>query len=249
MCSVSFLPNSEGFDLLMNRDEQRTRPSALPPALHRCGGRNALYPHEPNGGTWVGVNDAGLTLALLNWYSQPQRAGTASRGRIIPALLAVKADREVESRLIQLPLSRMNPFRLVVISPEEKHLKEWRWDGGLLEGSAMPWKKSHWFSSGFDEEKANQIRSLTCHSAGEESDRDTLPWLLRLHCSHLPDKGPFSLCMHRGDACTVSCTEISVSHKEAVMAYHAGPPCTCRPHAQSPSGNARKYSPTVSKDF
>lgn len=229
MCSVSFLPNSEGFDLLMNRDEQLTRPSALPPVLHRCGERKAMFPHELNGGTWVGVNDAGLALALINWYSQPQRAGTLSRGGVIPALLAANTGGEAESLLRELPHPRMNPFRLVVISLEEKYLKEWRSNAGLLDVSAMPWEKCHWFSSGFNEEIANQVRSLTCRCAEEESDWDSLPWLRRLHRSHLPEKGPFSLCMHREDACSVSFTEVSVNRNGAEMSYHAGPPCEGAP--------------------
>jgi len=36
---------------------------------------------------------------------------------------------------------------------------------------------------------------------------------------------PFSTCMHRADASTVSYTEISFSPREAVMRYHAGAPC------------------------
>lgn len=232
MCSVSFLPNSEGFDLLMNRDEQLSRTAALPPAIRRCGGCRAIYPHERGGGTWIGLNEAGLTLALINWYSQPQRTGpgTLSRGGVIPALLAAESAAEAECGLMEIPLARFNPFRLMVISQSEKSIQEWRSNGTLLEGASLPWEKRHWFSSGFDEDKANQIRGLTCRRAAAESDANTLPWLRRLHRSHHPTKGAFSLCMHRVDACTVSCTEISVTRDEALMAYHAGPPCRRGPH-------------------
>ncbi len=229
MCSVSFLPHSGGFDLLMNRDELLSRPAALPPSIHRCGGLAALYPHELHGGTWAGINESGLTLALINWYSQPQLAGTLSRGEVIPALLAEETAGEAEVRLKALPLSRMNPFRLIIVSPSEKRLQEWRSSGSLLEGSALPWEKCHWFSSGFDEEQANHVRRLTCGDAAGEADADTLPWLRRLHRSHVPTNGAFSLCMHRADACTVSCTEISLNSTGAVMAYHAGPPCCSGP--------------------
>lgn len=230
MCSVSFLPHSRGFDLLMNRDEQLSRPAALPPAVHQCGEFAGLYPCELGGGTWIGLNEAGLTLALINWYSQPQCASTLSRGVVIPALLAAETAREVDVRLRALPLSRMNPFRVMVISPGEKRLQEWRSNGTLLEGFALAWERRHWFSSGFDEDEANRVRRLTCRRAAGDFDEGTLPWLRRLHRSHQPARGAFSVCMHRVDAGTVSCTGVSVCRDEARMTYHAGPPCRRGPH-------------------
>ena len=97
MCSVSFLPLAEGFHLLMNRDEKLTRPEALPPALRRCGKFSALYPREPGGGTWIGCNETGLGLALINWYSRPHFGASLSRGVIIPALLEAATLREAGS--------------------------------------------------------------------------------------------------------------------------------------------------------
>ena len=66
MCTVSFIPRPEGFYLAMNRDESVDRVLALPPAEFRRAGLRCLYPHEPAGGTWIGANEAGLCLALMN---------------------------------------------------------------------------------------------------------------------------------------------------------------------------------------
>jgi hypothetical protein len=48
---------------------------------------------------------------------------------------------------------------------------------------------------------------------------------------HVPETGPFSTCMHRADAATVSYTEVVVSSRQAMMRHHAGAPCenTARP--------------------
>ena len=52
---------------MCNRDERRDRRAATPPAVHRLQHRTAIYPVDPvGGGTWIGVNDAGLAAALLN---------------------------------------------------------------------------------------------------------------------------------------------------------------------------------------
>lgn len=59
-----------GFRVAFNRDESRRRPAGLPPVARVYGPRRALHPVDPvSGGTWIGVNDAGLALALLNVYA------------------------------------------------------------------------------------------------------------------------------------------------------------------------------------
>ncbi len=44
--------------------------------------------------------------------------------------------------------------------------------------------------------------------------------------SHLPERGPFSICMHRSDAATVSYMEVAVSGQRATMRYKPGPCCS-----------------------
>ena len=52
---------------MCNRDERRSRPAALPPQVHDLGGRLAAFPVDPRGGgSWVGVNDVGIVVTLLN---------------------------------------------------------------------------------------------------------------------------------------------------------------------------------------
>lgn len=227
MCTVSFLPADDGFHLAMNRDEQLSRRAALPPGIAKRGALRALYPRELSGGTWIGVNEAGIAFALINWYSQPQRKGadTISRGEVIPALLAADTAAEAEALLASLDVAEMNPFRLIVASNSERVLQEWRSIGGRIEGVSMPWKRAHWFSSGFDEAEAGRVRALTCARAARLSPPDSAAWLRELHGSHHPSKGAFSICMHRIDACTVSCTELSVDKASAAMRYAAGPAC------------------------
>ena len=66
MCTVTLVAQRNGYVLGMNRDEKLSRVAALPPKAFRLGHRTALFPSEPSGGTWIGVNDAGVTLALIN---------------------------------------------------------------------------------------------------------------------------------------------------------------------------------------
>ena len=92
MCTVSVVPLDEGFRLVCNRDELVARAVALPPRHHRLGSASAVFPIDPDGGgTWIGINDTGLVMAILNGPAaqpaKPGRPGLRSRGAIIPALL------------------------------------------------------------------------------------------------------------------------------------------------------------------
>jgi hypothetical protein len=229
MCSVSFIPRHGGFVLAMNRDELVSRVPALPPGLHHRGDLAALCPSEPSGGTWIGVNSAGMAFSLLNWHSQPNRAGDdlISRGEVVRALLSGRSSSEAGPILRELPLRRMNPFRLIAISLPERLLMEWRSGTEALTSKVHPWERNHWFSSGFDEARAIQVRRGVC--AQFLGDLEDLAILRKLHATHLPTAGPFSLCMHREDAATVSYTEISIRDHTASMSYISGSPCSASP--------------------
>jgi len=231
MCTLSFVPKADGFLLGMNRDEQRSRAIASPPAVQRCGDLPALYPSEPAGGTWIGINGVGLCAALINWYSRPQFGGTPafSRGSIIPRLLAFPSLDDMERCLLSLPLAQLNPFRLFMIGNDSKDISEYRSDESGTERIDHPWETDHWFSSGHDEISATAIRSAVCLKAAEESNAGTLEWLGRLHASHDPEAGADSICMHRNDAVTVSLTLLEISGDSASMRYHNG--TACQSHA------------------
>src|SRR6185312_4596435 len=169
MCTVSFLPLKQGFFLAMNRDERKTRPRALPPRRHKTGARVSLYPSERSGGTWIGVNDSGMVLALINWYAKPQRDRSLclSRGIVIPELLAANDLKEMSAALKNLPLTRLNPFRLVAISARERRIREWRWNGTSLTSRRLSWMRRHWFSSGYDEALVSRKRTLLVRGIAE----------------------------------------------------------------------------------
>jgi len=248
MCTVSFLPTRSGFMLAMNRDEQKIRPPGIMPRRQKTGLRDALHPSEPAGGTWIGVNDACLTLALINWYSKPQRDRSlcVSRGIVIPHLLAADNVVDAGNFLSDLPLVRINPFRLVAVSMVGSAVREWRWDGTELDFRRHNWQRRHWFSSGLDEALANRKRAGVVRAAGGEIAQ-TPAWLRTLHRSHLTERGAFSICMHRDDAQTVSYTEIVATRNGARMRYAGGSPCrkkTGAPHLLAwASGAAAKRQP------
>jgi transport and Golgi organization protein 2 len=230
MCTISFLPRPEGFYLAMNRDEKRDRLAGLAPTVVELESHRAVFPSEPTGGTWISANDTGICLALINWHriEREPKEGILSRGKVVRELAGKSTVDELAAAVNQLPIRRLRPFRLIAIVPGERHVVEWRWNLQRLAIRKHEWRRQHWFSSGFEERRAEVERQRVCDAASNEQSVESLSWLRRLHRSHAPKQGPFAICMHRSDAATVSYTEISVTQNSASMRYASGPPCIAR---------------------
>jgi hypothetical protein len=247
MCTVSFLPKAQGFYLAMNRDEKRDRFAALQPEIVDLENHRVLFPCEPTGGTWISANDAGVCLALINWHriEREPNSDVLSRGLVIREVAGKCTSDETAAALRKLPLRKFRPFRLIAIFPARTRITEWRWNLERLIRRNHEWQRQHWFSSGFDERRAERVRAKICASfvagggdpgrrepsrrgrtAGISATGYSLSWLRELHRSHAPKRGPFSICMHRPDAATVSYTEVAVSKQHAMMRYKSGPSCS-----------------------
>lgn len=227
MCTVTFMARRHGYALGMNRDEKLSRAKGLPPKLRTVKGTKVLGPAEPGGGTWITLNETGVTLALINWYSVAARVqrNPVSRGEAVNVVKATDSPDSANSALQGLPLGQINPFRLIGIFPATGEITEWRWDLKRLAQMNHRWETQQWISSGFDEPSAQRVRGKTFDQALRQRSAGRLDWLRRLHGSHSPQLGPFSTCMHRTDAATVSYTEVVVSPLEVAMRYHPCSPC------------------------
>ncbi len=227
MCTVTFIARKRGYALGMNRDEKNARPTGHPPKRKMRNGHAVISPSEPGGGTWIAVNDCGATLALINWYSIAARvAGHAiSRGEVVNSVSAAISPDVADAALRGLPLHRINPFRLIGVFPATRRIVEWRWDLKKLGQKSHRWKTRQWISSGFDERTAQRVRGRVFRQGLHCTSASHLSWLRKLHQSHAPHIGPFSTCMHRSDAATVSYTEITVLPRVATMRYRPGTPC------------------------
>jgi hypothetical protein len=227
MCTVSFIPNARGFYLAMNRDELLTRPTALPPRIFKTGGCHVLCPREPTGGTWFTINDAGVCLALINWHRVDRLPveEVISRGEVVRALAGSNSLKHIHAGLNGLKLERIRPFRLIVCVPAERRIAEYRWNLIELSVQSHAWQPYHWFSSGYDENRAESERAQVCQAAWHQPTAGSIEWLRDLHRSHLPEPGPFSICMHQARAETVSYTEVSVFGGVVTMRYQSGSPC------------------------
>lgn len=119
MCTVSIVPRDTGFRLVCNRDERLARPAADAPRLRQVGDAIVLWPRDPaSGGTWIGANDGGIAMALLNRGAgrpsvKPHAA--LSRGTIVPQLLGSSNFTSVVAAAATLPAWRFEPFTLLAL--------------------------------------------------------------------------------------------------------------------------------------
>jgi hypothetical protein len=158
---------------------------------------------------------------------------------VIPALIFADSTAALEQAAWQLSLHGVWPFRLFGFSGAEFRVREWRWDGLDLAVGSHPWQRDHWFSSGRSDQKAARQRRRIFDSAARDPHTGSLAWLRKLHRQHGGEPGPFSVCVHRNDAATLSYTEVVLQGAHLSMRYAAGQPCTSlRPEALSSVGLA-----------
>ena len=223
MCTISWIHQGPGYQLFCNRDEKHTRLQASKPQLLMHGGVRFLAPIDGDfGGTWIAVNEFGLSLALLN--RGPGSPAQLSRGLLVMNLIAAPTLTEVMARFATSNLSDFAPFTLLGLAPGLPAALL-AWDGrerGVVAdaGPSMPL-----VSSSVDPEGCASRRRATLERFRAKSPALRPGTLLAFHRSHAPVAGAHSVCMHRDDAQTVSFTWVTLERGEANMYYAAGSPC------------------------
>ena len=227
MCTASWVFAPDHYTLFFNRDEQRRRTVAHPPRVVQAAGVRALAPVDAEaGGTWLGVNEHGVTICLLNRAADAQgpsrhaSAGTTSRGLLVASLLDAGSAAEIRRRVDTVDLSRFQPFTLVAIEPGRPAILH-GWDG--YDVRCWPVDRSGLIatSSSLDGAVARANRERLFAQIAQPDDQA----LRGLHRSHLPTPGTSSICMHRGDAETVSACRVEVRIAEVSIEYTPGAPC------------------------
>lgn len=231
MCTLTwrYQADGSGYALFFNRDELRTRQRAVPPTRKMAAnGAHYLAPTDTDeGGTWLAVNQFGLTVCLLNNYSAPQpvHADIASRGEVVTALAGAASSAELEAHLQRIPLSRYRGFELVVFSNTVDH---WRWNTQQLERlpAEMPIT-----SSSYESGVVQAVRREFFEQVGADGDLAALQHFHRCHIDeelHEISGQPLaisSVCMHREFAQTVSQCFVQVWPEKVSISYTDGSPC------------------------
>ena len=229
MCTVSWLARADGYELFCNRDERPARKVALPPAFGVTRGVRFVAPTDGEaGGTWLGVNEHGLTLCLLNRYAGVETLAERdfkSRGLLLPDLLSSRDPVEVRTAVAHAGLRQFQPFTLLALAPGPS-ASVMSWTGHRLLvaeddcDSLMPLTSSSFAGAEVTRARRELFRSMAAGSAEPAPEMH-----MRYHRSHSPGPGPLSVCMHRPEASTVSFSRVRVNTRSAEFFYQPGPPC------------------------
>jgi len=229
MCTLTWFRHEGGYELFFNRDELSTRASALGLRSGRCNGLAYVAPIDGEaGGTWLGVNSRGVTVALLNRTFAPvgEAPGGASgvlwrsRGRLALDVLGARSIDSIVEGVRASELGRTRPFTLVALEPERRPLR-CAWDGeGLdveqLDDEALPITS------------APVPAARVARSAAFDALRATGlgPGVLeRYHASHVPERGPLSVCLHGEHSSSRSLGHVRVTAGRATLRYRDRAPC------------------------
>jgi hypothetical protein len=258
MCTLTFLPGlpGGGYLLATNRDESPQRGPAWAPMVQQQGRRQLIAPRDSDkGGTWVGVDDRGMLLSVLNGDGPPPQAAPVdpiSRGLLVTELLEdprfSRVRDEIERRRRSAGMN-YRPFKLVAVSPgpatggRPAHILRAEWTGSVLsfeelsgprcavsstyETEAVTLSRRAAFER-FQQEQYVLLRAATKRDATDATVEELADRLADFHASHRiesPEGDAYTVCMHRADARTVSSTVVLVTRTHVCMRYTAGWPC------------------------
>ena len=228
MCTVTWLGTEDGYELFFNRDEKRTRGHAAPPAVKE---RNAIHYLAPSdttaGGTWIGVNESGLTVCILNHHPAPFPGSPEkkrSRGWLVDALLGETSRTAISDRLRTENLEGYMPFILIAVDTEIA-ITSFTWDGARLQQAELDMGTLPLTTSSFESERVIARRQATFERFRAERGGISREMLMAFHRQHDDAAGAYSVCMEREDAHTVSFSNITVTGDEIVFEYSPHPPC------------------------
>jgi len=183
------------------------------------------------GGTWVFVNEFGLAAFLLNRNGRAAAAGAPSRGAILRSLGAARSLEELAERLARRAIAGVAPFTVAALAHAETRALRAIWDGERLAFDELPEGPALLCSSSLDDTRADRDRRLLFAARRAMPGPWTSAAHRRFHTSHEPEPSPWSVCMHRADAETVSYCEIAIDDERVLLDYLPGPPCRGgRPH-------------------
>lgn len=228
MCTVSWIHREDGYLLLFNRDELRTRKPASAPRLEQRNGVPFIAPLDgDHGGSWITVNHFGLTLCLLNRFDDSPGGiigEYTSRGLLLPELIDCSSLKMVSKRMDDAKCFRFRPFTLVaLVTGQPAMVIDWTGSETITKSEAenlIPITSSSLQEGNVVLERKGQFEEMVLERSRVDDDL-----LFEFHRSHLPERGPASVCMHRPDARTVSMSTVTVTQKVIEFVYHPNSPC------------------------
>jgi uncharacterized protein with NRDE domain len=211
--------------LFFNRDESRQRELALAPEADELKETKFLSPKDPQGGgTWLLVNEHGISLGLLNYYEAEvfyQPTHRQSRGQLPLKFSNCSSLAEVETALNKEGFTPYPPFHFLSIEASGKAMLL-TWDGKEKQSSYIGASDLPLSTSSFKTDEVLAARRNHFAKTVAKAE-DQVAAMESFHTSPQPEPSTYSTLMTRPDAKTMSICKIDVDGSAVTMNYRARP--------------------------
>ncbi len=227
MCTLGLLLGQHpDYPLIVaaNRDESAARPALGPmlwPDPPMVAGRD-----EEAGGTWMGLNAAGIFVGLTNlWHGNFRKKQPRSRGALVVELLAAQSLEALAARVAATAVEGIGPFNLVCADTSGR-----AFTACSAEGLTLRWRERGIYAISNlppDAPWAKTDRVVAGLTVARDS-ADLLAGLRATLAHHTLLRDPqSSTCVHTPTPYgTVSSTILLASPASGALHHAAGPPCT-----------------------
>ncbi len=220
MCTVTYLPTTEGYIITHNRDEA---PARSPHAIERSdiGGTPCLFPRDTGaGGAWVAAVQQGPTICLLNGaFVKHERTPPYRRSRGL-ILLDLLAQPDWPSFVSAYDLQNIEPFTLLFF--DRSTASELRWDGARKHVQYLPATAPAFWCSATLYPPDMQVRREAVFQQWYARQKPPVSATAILNLHHTGSVGDpeNDFVMNRGNRVrTVSITQVVVG-SNTLMTYH-----------------------------
>jgi uncharacterized protein with NRDE domain len=223
MCWIAVLFNvHDDFPLIVaaNRDESRLRPTEAP---FRWPGTPAMWAGRDShaGGTWLGVNAAGLLVAVTNRPEADFDPGRRSRGLLCREILESETPRDGRARFdAALAADRYNPFNLLCVNAHAGWVGTWQGEVRDL-APGLPVLTNF---GDVDDDRLPMVRAVRTAIAAVDLTSSRIDEVFaRLGEVCANSDGDVPLCRADGDRGTVSSSLVAIKPDGSIAAYWYAP--------------------------
>ncbi len=219
MCTVTITPLDGQTVITMNRDELIEREEGSSRLHHLGHDVHAWYPVDVvSEGTWFGVNNYGLVLAILNRYQESNPQALVSRGKIIPYLLVNTDIMSCLKMLDKMHPHHFMPFTLLLV--QDHMIVRVVWNGTemsqFVESCSRPFFIT---SSSIELESVTAWRKQAFDNLLIKNKHLCPQLLINFHVTESKDNPSYSVNMTREGRHTKSITQVVVDEKRISACY------------------------------
>jgi len=219
MCTVTYIPTTEGCIITSNRDEKITRERALSPQEYQIDGKKVIFPKDPKaGGTWVAHSETKI-IVLLNGAQEkhtPKPKYRKSRGLIVLDLITAENSLDFWKTI---DLNDIEPFTIVVF--ENNKLIQLQWNEVEKSTTEFDAKQFHiWSSSTLYSKEIRKQRKEWFQDFIKSKNAATPGEILHFHQFTESENKEFGLQINRNAVLkTISITQCKVTNNSIQMEY------------------------------